>query len=76
MNKPRKWHTRSALLLLGLAGSVRAGGTRETVEYIPPYTPELEARLNLPPEPLVAIYHRGNKTLAFVAAQHVLSARN
>ncbi len=45
-------------------------------DAIPPYSAALDARLQAPPEPFVAIYRAGESVLAFVAAKHVFTERN
>jgi hypothetical protein len=63
------------MLMIGVIGSTR-GATHQSTEAIPSYTPELEARLRPPPQPLVAIYRRGDRVLAFVGARHVFTSQN
>jgi hypothetical protein len=52
------------------------GVTSDTTQAIPPYTPALDARLKLPPQPLVAIYRKDDMALAFVGAAHGFTPQN
>lgn len=74
---PQRLRLGIALLIFALLGThARAIAVGQPHEIIPPYTAELDARLNGPPEPFVAVYREGDRVVAFVAAKHVFTARN